>query len=44
MSEAEGRAIFRYFREVGDMLKNAKDLEEARKKFRELVLTLVLGE
>lgn len=44
MSESEGKAIFRYFREVGDMLKNAKDIDEARKRFRELVLTLVLGE
>lgn len=32
------------FRHINDMLKEAKSLEDARQKFKHLVLALVLGE
>jgi len=31
------------FRQISDLLKNAKNLDEARREYRKLVLDLVLG-
>ena len=43
--KAEGElCALTVFRETWKVLANAKDLEEAREKFKKLILNLILGE